>query len=305
MDRRQAARILESISTAQIRSHIEALEGVRHPQAAPEALEAAAAYVHRSLEGLGYEIDLHRFTDCGKDYRNIIGTRWGQEHPDNRLLVVAHYDTVAISPGSDDNASGVAVLLETARALSGIPFEKSVQFVGVNLEERGPEGDPKALITRGSQALATHAREQGWVIDGVVVLESVAYAGANLPQKMPEGLPIKAPEQGDFVAAVGNEASRDLVEAFAHAIAHNAVPLPVLPLLVPGRGEALPDARRSDHAPFWDVGYPAIMLTDTANFRNPHYHQPSDTLDTLNLDFAAAVCRATAALVLNLAGASG
>jgi hypothetical protein len=72
-------------------------------------------------------------------------------------------------------------------------------------------------------------------------------------------------------------------------------------LTVPGNGESLPDSRRSDHAPFWDEGYRAIMLTDTTNFRNPHYHGPTDTLATLNLDFAAKVCQATAGLVVELA----
>jgi hypothetical protein len=78
--------------------------------------------------------------------------------------------------------------------------------------------------------------------------------------------------------------------------------LPYFPLVVPGNGEILPDTRRSDHAPFWDLGYKAIMVTDTANFRTPHYHQTSDTLDTLNLDFAVNVCRATAGLIMELAG---
>lgn len=293
---------IEAISQDAIRSHIEALEGVRHPQATPAALEAAADYVYGTLQRLGYDMDEHVFTEGGNEYCNIIGTRRGLGLPDNRLLVVAHFDTVAESPGADDNASAVAVLLEIARALSGVQFERTVQFVGVNLEERGPQDAEETSITRGSHALATHAREQGWLIDGVIVLECVAYAGARLPQKLPEGLPIEAPKHGDFIAAVGNEASRDLVEAFVHAIAHHAVPLPCLPLIVPGRGEALRDVRRSDHAPFWDVGYPAIMLTDTANFRNPHYHQATDTLETLNLEFAAAVCRATTGLVHTLAG---
>lgn len=295
---------IEAISQDAIRSHIEALEGIRHPQASPAALEAAADYVHGALQRLGYDMDEHIFAEGSNQYRNIIGTRWGLERPDNRLLVVAHFDTVAESPGADDNASAVAVLLEIARALSRVKLQSTVQFVGVNLEERGPQGAEETSITRGSHALATHAREQGWRIDGVIVLECVAYAGARLPQKLPQGLPIEAPEHGDFIAAVGNEASSALVEAFVQAIDRYAVPLPCLPLIVPGRGEALPDVRRSDHAPFWDVGYPAMMLTDTANFRNPHYHQPTDTLETLNLEFAAAVCRATAGLVLSLAGAS-
>jgi len=101
---------------------------------------------------------------------------------------------------------------------------------------------------------------------------------------------------------VGNEASRGLVEAFVQAVGRYRIPLPVVPLVVPGNGEILSDTRRSDHAPFWDMGYRAVMVTDTANFRSPHYHQPTDTLDTLNIPFAAEVCRAVVATVLDLAG---
>jgi len=101
---------------------------------------------------------------------------------------------------------------------------------------------------------------------------------------------------------VGNEASRGLVEALVQAIGRCRIPLPVLPLVVPGNGELFRDTRRSDHAPFWDRDYRAVMVTDTANFRSPHYHQPTDTLATLNIPFAAEVCRAVAATVLDLAG---
>jgi Zn-dependent M28 family amino/carboxypeptidase len=78
--------------------------------------------------------------------------------------------------------------------------------------------------------------------------------------------------------------------------------LPIVPLIVPGNGEKLPDTRRSDHTSFWEQGFPAVMLTDTANFRNPHYHRPTDTLETLNLDFIAAVATGLTATVVELAG---
>jgi Zn-dependent M28 family amino/carboxypeptidase len=214
--------------------------------------------------------------------------------------VLAHFDTVATSPGADDNASGIAVLLELATLLSTFRFERSIQLVGVNLEENaGPDGAGQG--TRGSRALAGFAREQAWDIEGVVVLESVAYAGDSVLQTAPAGIPLEVPAKGDFIALIGNENSKGLVQHFGAAIDRHRIPLPYLPLVVPGNGEMLPDTRRSDHAPFWDNGYRAIMVTDTTNFRNPHYHQPSDTLETLNLDFAGQVCRATAGLVIELA----
>jgi hypothetical protein len=135
----------------------------------------------------------------------------------------------------------------------------------------------------------------------VIVLETIAYAGEQIVQKAREGLPLKLPEFGDFIGVVGNEASRGLVEAFVQAVGRRQIPLPVMPLVVPGNGEVLPDTRRSDHAPFWDRGYKAVMVTDTANFRNPNYHQPTDMLATLNLPFAAEVCRAVAATVVDVA----
>jgi hypothetical protein len=134
-----------------------------------------------------------------------------------------------------------------------------------------------------------------------VVLESVAYAGDDLPQSAPPGVPVEVPGKGDFIAVVGNEDSMAMVRGFDEVVERHGLALPYLSLAVPGKGELLPDSRRSDHAPFWDQGFRAIMLTDTTNFRTPHYHRPSDRLGTLNLPFAAQVCRATAGLVMEMA----
>ncbi len=281
-----------------IRSHIHTLEGVRHPLAGAEALERAADYIADCLSTSGYEVTEHHFPDNGRLFRNIIATFRGRGHQDERVVVIAHYDTVAGSPGADDNASGVAVLLETAELLAQYRFERTIQFVGVSLEEKE---DGAGTGARGSRALAVHARENGWNIDGVVVLESVAYAGDKVIQTMPAGVPVPVPAAGNFIAVVGNERSKDLVDGFSRAVARLGGELPHVALTVPGNGESLPDCRRSDHAPFWDEGCRAIMVTDTTNFRNPHYHGPTDTLATLNLDFATKVCQATAGLIVELA----
>jgi len=136
------------------------------------------------------------------------------------------------------------------------------------------------------------------------VLESVAYAGEEIEQITPEGMPLQFPKTGNFLGVVGNRNSIELVGAFRQAAERHEIPLPMQTLVVPGDGEDFPDTRRSDHSRFWDAGYKGVMLTDTCNFRNPHYHQPTDTLDTLNLDFAANVCRALAAAVADLAGSA-
>lgn len=283
-----------------LETHIRNLEGVRHPSAAPEALERAAEYIEDQFRAAGYSPFVHPVPFGGKTYRNLIATRPGRSP--ERLLVIAHYDTVEISPGADDNASGVAVLLALARAFRDAAPERTLQFAAVTLEEPESLQNPGVNSLRGSRALAQSARDQGWKIAGAVVLESVAYADESLAQNAPDGTPVATPERGDFIAAVGNEASAFLVDAFTGAVERNEIPLPCVPLTVPGRGETLPDTRRSDHAPFWDLDYPAIMLTDTADFRNPHYHTAGDTLATLNLDFAARVCRAAGAMAAEIAG---
>ena len=295
---------LKQFGTEGIAGHIRALEGVRHPTAAPEALERAADYLAQSLGALGYQVIEQLFTDHGASYRNIIATRTGLSSPEQRVAVLAHYDTVAGTPGADDNASGVAVLLEMARVLAPLSFERTVHFVGVSLEENYREDQPLSG-TRGSQALADHAREQGWDLTAVLVLESVAYAGEEIHQTAPPGVPIAVPEIGNFIAVIGNERSRKVSAALVRAIQTQGIELPHVVLEVPGNGEMLPDSRRSDHAPFWDNGYPAIMLTDTTNFRNPNYHRPGDTLETLNLEFAANVGRAAAGAILELGRRTG
>lgn len=293
-----ARELAAAVSTDRIERHLRYLEGVRHPVAAPAALERARSYIEATLSALGYPVELHGFDDGGREHHNVIATRLGTGRPEKRVLVLAHYDTVADSPGADDNASGVACLLELAEILKEWQPEKTLQLVGVNLEENGDE-EVSGTGLRGSRALAGLALREGWDIEAVLVLESVAFAGESARQTVPPGLPFAVPERGDFLAAIGNELSKGVVEGFALA-ARALTALPVVPLVVPGNGELLRDTRRSDHAPFWDAGFPAIMLTDTTNFRNPHYHRPSDTLDTLNLGFAAEVCRATAGLILQL-----
>ncbi len=297
--------ILADVSAERIRAHIAALEGTRHPQTAPAALERAADYISESLQALGYEMTEHRFPEAGREFRNIIASHRGDSLPEERVIVLAHYDTVAGTPGADDNASGVAVMLELAALLSRLQFARTIQFIGVSLEENEAGDADTALGRRGSRALAAFARESGWRIAGAVVLESVAFAGDEVLQKAPPGIPVKLPERGNFIAVVGNETSRELVEGFALSVARYRIHLPYLSLAVPGLGEQFPDTRRSDHASFWDQGFKAIMITDTTNFRSPHYHRPSDTLATLNIPFAAEVCRAIAGLLTEAGGAKG
>jgi len=238
------------------------------------------------------------FRALGKSYFNILGVKWPPGRPAKDgpapLLIGAHYDTVVGSPGADDNASGLAVLLEAADRLRHLVVARPVWLAAFCLEEQG-------LL--GSRAFISGLKQTGQPVDGAIVLECVGYASRDAgSQRPPPGVPIALPSIGNFLGIVGNEASRDLLAAVERNARRVAPNTPTLALAVPARGESLPDVRRSDHAAFWDEGYRAVMLTDTANFRNPHYHQPSDTLDTLDLDFLEGVSEIVVGCIEDLAG---
>jgi len=196
------------------------------------------------------------------------------------------------SPGADDNASALAVLLETAAHLRDVPLSREVRFVAFSLEEED-------LL--GSLAYASSLRRAGHEIEGAIVLECVGYTcAAEGSQQKPPGVPIVVPTAGDFLAIVGNAASAGLVAAVENAARRRVPELKTVALTVPGNGELVPDTRRSDHAAFWHYGYPAVMLTDTANFRNPNYHASTDTIETLDLGFMEKVARVITAAVIHL-----
>lgn len=279
-------------------NHLHALALERHPDSAPLALSQAEEYLAEQFSLLRWDTSREPFEAWGRSFQNILavktpsdGTLKGRMAP---LIIGAHYDTVVGSPGADDNASALAVLLETAWQLSSIPISRPVWIMAFCLEEQG-------LL--GSRAFVSKLKESGQAIAGAIVLECVGYTN-KVPgsQRMPSGVPIAVPETGNFLGIIGNDASRALVVTLARNAQRINPPLPVLTLVVPAGGEQLPDVRRSDHAAFWDQGYPAVMLTDTANFRNPHYHQPTDRIETLDFDFIEAVSETVVAAVTELAG---
>ena len=191
--------------------------------------------------------------------------------------------------------SGLVVLLEVASRLSLTPLARPVWLVAFCLEEQD---------RLGSQAFASRLKAEGRELAGAVILECVGFSRTEAEtQQAPPGVPIAVPTQGDFLAMVGNEASKALVLQLEQDARQQKPRLKTLSLLVPGRGETMAHTRRSDHASFWDAGYPAVMLTDTANFRNPHYHRETDTMDTLNLEFLSNVAATVTATVIQFAGA--
>ncbi len=283
-----------------LRAHLEALVGERHPQTSPAALLQAERYLREQFAALGLEVTAHEFEAPGGTYRNVIATcapLRASARAEPPLLVAAHFDTVMGSPGADDNASGVAALLEVASRVREVPLGRPVRFIAFNLEEEDLPVGRQGLV--GSLAYAAHLRATGQNILGAIVLECVGYARSEEgTQQVPPGVPIAVPSTGNFLGVVGNAASAALTASIEQASKPH---VPVVSLIVPGNGELLPDTRRSDHAAFWHHGYPAVMLTDTANFRNPHYHRPTDTLETLDLEFLSKVSAAVAASAAELA----
>jgi len=282
-----------------INRHLEALVGERHPETSPRGLRKAAHYLATQCAKSGWATGDQLVSAWGKVYRNVVAIKYpdwsrrGEELPP--LLIGAHYDTVSGSPGADDNASGLVVLLEVASRLCAQPLERPIWLVAFCLEEQD---------RLGSQAFASRLKAERRELAGAIILECVGFARSEAgTQQTPPGVPIAVPTQGDFLAVVGNEASRSLVTQLEQEAQRHAVQLKTLSLVVPGRGEELPDTRRSDHASFWDAGYPAVVLTDTANFRNPHYHRATDTVDTLNLEFLSNVVAMVTATAIQIAGA--
>jgi Zn-dependent M28 family amino/carboxypeptidase len=211
------------------------------------------------------------------------------------VIVGAHFDSRPESPGADDNASGVAAMLEVARLLRGSVPAATVQFVGWNLEELQALPMHYAL---GSHAHARALRAADRSLAGALNLEMLGYTSAR--QNLPAGVRLvkRIPKEGNFLAAIGDASSGDLLAVFERAAAPH---VDVVGFSVPLRGWLLPDVRRSDNARFWDQGYPSLLITDTADLRNPHYHRASDVPETLDWDFLARCTAAVAAAVLSLA----
>jgi Zn-dependent M28 family amino/carboxypeptidase len=226
---------------------------------------------------MGYAPRRQAFSYLKEEVGNVIA---GDENPGGYYILGAHFDTVAGTPGADDNASGVAVLLEVARLARNLTPPKPWAFIGFTLEE------PPAFSTpaMGSRVYAQRARQQNAKILGMLCLEMVGYY-SQAPDSQSLPLPLKLmgyPTTGNFIGLVSDRRSRPLLVRLEAAI-KGAGRLPAVTLAVPLGGYMLPEVRLSDHASFWDEGYPAVMLTDTAFMRNPNYHGPGDVMDHLDL----------------------
>jgi hypothetical protein len=244
----------------------------------PQSLKAAEDYVWQNFTGMGYAPRRQSFICQGAEVSNVIA---GHQDPDGYYILGAHFDTVAGTPGADDNASGVAVLLEVARLARNLTLPRPWTFIGFTTEE------PPVFFTpyMGSRVYAKAARQRQDKILGMLCLEMVGYYRQEPgSQTLPLALKFLGyPTTGNFIGLVSDRRSKPLMERLNQALKAGGR-LPTVTLAAFLGGNLLPEVRLSDHANFWDEGYAAVMLTDTAFFRNPHYHSPGDTMDRLDLE---------------------
>jgi len=274
-----------------LRTHLESLTvaiGERSVRV-PKNLDRAASYITSFYEQIGVRAHAEPYSYNNLEVSNIVAEISSGAHPSHRYIVGAHYDSVSGTVGADDNASAIAVQLETARSLKAMFDQKKgidlgVKFVSFALEEPPVYGTSHM----GSRVYAKKARETHEKIDGMICLEMVGYACYEPGcQQYPFPLQFMGyPKEGNFIGIVGNTRSLGFTKALTNAFKRNK-DLPVIKLNIPFNGWILPAVRLSDHASFWDKGFRAVMITDTAFFRNPNYHLLSDSMEKLDYRFMA------------------
>jgi len=276
-----------------LRVHVETLAATPRPPGGV-AHRQARGYIAKHLRQAGFTVEEVAYASLGTRGVNLLTTPAPADASLPLVIVGAHYDSLPGTPGADDNASAVAALLELAA------------WIGPRL---AAEGRPKARL----QLAAYDQEEDGLVgshhhsgtvagaVKGMISLEMLGYVDHRPgSQQLPPHLTGLYPDVGDFIGVVGNETACGLLETMTAGL--KAIDgLPVESMAVPGDGTLLPVTRLSDHASFWDRGLPALMITDTSFFRNPHYHQATDAPATLDYAFlakvTAGVCLGTWALL--------
>jgi len=267
-----------------LRRHVQALSvdiGERHMWR-EGSLERAAEYIEKQFAAMGLHPARRTFTAYSQAVRNVIAQEPGPACP--ALVIGAHYDTVPGSPGADDNTSAVAGMLELARMFRGAPARRPVIFAAFVNEESPCYGSPRM----GSMNHAQSLREQGADVELMVSLEMIGYFRPDQPQEYPiPGMGLIYPRYADFIAVTANPPSAWHGVKLARGIRRGSAVNARL-LVAP---EQIGGINRSDNFAFWKHGFRAVMVTDTANFRNPNYHQPTDTIDTLDFKSMAEVVK--------------
>jgi hypothetical protein len=269
--------IVSLVSSSDLSSNVQSLQDFQTRYASTSNCEASGQYIYNIFSGLGLDdVRFAPFTFSGStSSRNVVAEKTGETYPGDIVIICAHYDSTSpsvsrltLAPGADDNASGTAAVLEAARVLASYPLDFTVRFIAFSAEEWG---------LYGSRAYATAAGLTGERIVGVINLDMIAFADT-----MPEDLQV-----------IVNSASGWLADRFLAAAANYGVL---------GATKTV-DASfvYSDHAPFWDSGYPAMLAIEDDPLQNPYYHKTTDTLDKINLDFFTSATRASLGLLAELA----
>jgi Zn-dependent M28 family amino/carboxypeptidase len=261
------------------------------------SLQRALEYIEARVRDYGYSPTRQTYEVSRLPLSNVEVERAGTDSDAETIVVGAHYDTVGGCPGANDNATGIAAMLELARRFADRPQPRRIRFVSFVNEEPPFFQTPQM----GSLVHARAARARGERVAGMFSLETMGYysterGSQQYPAEEMRGL---YPDVGDFIGFVANEDSRELLETAARAFTARArVPLQAaaMPVGVAGTGW-------SDHWSYWQAGYPAMMVTDTAPWRYPWYHTPNDTIDKIDFDRFADVVDGLEAVIEALAGA--
>jgi hypothetical protein len=279
------------------------LEGIRHRTAGPIHLAEVQDSLYQLFQQKSDETEVIEFNFSNYTAKNIRGDQIGLTDNSEVIYLTAHYDSVHDSPAADDNGTGVAYVMEALRILSEYQFKKTIRYLSFDVEEPGLIGS----INYVQNNLPTEE-----TIIGVLNSDGIGYYDDSPnSQTLPFGFELLFPQayadvasddfRGNFIINIGNVEHIPLKEAFDHAAANYVPELRVISLAAPNDCSLVPDLCRSDHAPFWIAGEPAIFLSDGANFRNPYYHTPNDTVGTINMTFFTRVVKALVATALELA----
>jgi hypothetical protein len=286
----------EAALADRLRTHVATVAQQEHNLRNPAALEAVADYVERQLASMGYAVQRQEYTVAGKPVRNLQVIWPSPTAPGQRTVVVgAHYDSAPHTPGANDNATGTAAVLELARSLRRMQDAQADIMLVLYTNEEPPYFKTSLM---GSQVHAKALAAQNARVVAMLSLETMGYysdvAGS---QKYPWPLNLLYPTEGNFIAFVGTTGDLGLVRKVVRSFrSHTAFPSEGIaaPRFIPG-------VDYSDHAAYIDAGYPAIMVTDTAPYRYPHYHSSQDTPDKVDYERLARVVLGVERVVIDLA----
>lgn len=285
----------ETLLSSQLKAHVTKLAGgigerntIRY-----QALLEASNYIGEHFRKLGLPVREESYLADGKQVANVVAELKGTHHPEEIVVVGAHYDSPPGSPGANDNASGVAALLELASLLRESKPARTIRFIAF-VNEEPPWFQTKLM---GSRVHAAGAGKRGEQIVAMLALETIGcYSDQPNSQHYPPPFSLFYPDTGNFIAFVGNLDSRSLLRRSIKTFRATT--------LFPSEGVAAPEFITgigwSDHWSFWQEGYPALMVTDTAPFRYPHYHEPEDSPDKLDYGRMARVVAGLVRVVAQL-----